>query len=206
VTLEHGYDLLFMGTGNREDPCNRSTADRFYVVKDDHVFTALDETHLVDLTDPAVAVPDLDNATEDADLNGVQDKGWYIRLAAGEKVLAENTVFYKTIYMTTFTPNDDPCLPGGIGKIYAIKYKTGAAALDFDNDGNPERSAVIGGGIPSKVVTVITDTGGVKLFISIGSTNPDLNSETLEAGVVSVDPLTPKNNFFYLWWRELLNL
>jgi hypothetical protein len=87
-----------------------------------------------------------------------------------------------------------------------MAYKTGGAVLDFDNDGTPERSTEIGGGIPSKVVTVITDTGGTKLFISVGSTNPDPDSEALDAGVVAVDPLTPKNNFFYLWWRELLNL
>jgi type IV pilus assembly protein PilY1 len=206
LTLEHGYDLVFMGTGDREDPCNTATTDMFYVVKDDHVVTALDETHLVDVTDPAAAVPDLDDATGDVDLNSIYDKGWYIQLAAGEKVLAENTVFYKTVYMTTFTPNNDPCLPGGVGKLYAMEYKTGAAVIDFDQDGGTERSTDIGGGIPSKVVTVITDTGGTKLFVSVGSTNPDANSEAFDAGVVTVDPLTPKNNFFYLWWRELLNL
>ena len=206
LTLEHGYDLLFMGTGDREDACNPATADRFYVIKDDHVTTALDETHLVDVTDPAAAVPDLDNATGDVDLNSIYDRGWYIQLAAGEKVLAENTVFYKTVYMTTFTPNNDPCLPGGVGKLYALQYKTGEAVLDFDSDGSLERSTDIGGGMPSKVVTVITDSGGAKLFISVGSTNPDPNSEAFDAGVISVDPLTPKNNFFYLWWRELLNL
>jgi type IV pilus assembly protein PilY1 len=151
-------------------------------------------------------VPNLDNENGDVDLNGNIDQGWFIQLAAGEKVLAENTVFYKTAYMTTFTPNDDPCLPGGIGKIYALQYKTGAAVLDFDNNGTPERSINIGGGIPSKVVTVITDSGGVKLFISVGSTNADANSEALDAGVVTVDPLVPKINFFYMSWREVLKL
>ena len=84
--------------------------------------------------------------------------------------------------MTTFTPNNDPCLPGGVGKLYALEYKTGLAVLDFDNDGSLERSTDIGGGMPSKVVTVITDSGGVKLFISVGSTNPDPNSEVFDAG------------------------
>jgi hypothetical protein len=86
-----------------------------------------------------------------------------------------------------------------------MHYKTAQAVLDFDGDSTLERSAEIGGGIPSKVVTVITDVGRVKLFISVGSTNPDPTSEALDAGVVTVDPLLPKNNFFYLWWRELLN-
>ena len=206
VTLEHGYDLVFMGTGDREDACNPATSDKFYAVKDAHEDVTFYETDLVNVTDPAATVPNLDNENGDVDLNGNVDQGWFIQLAAGEKVLAENTVFYKTAYMTTFTPNDDPCLPGGVGKIYALEYKTGAAVLDFDNNGTPERSIDIGGGIPSKVVTVITDSGGFKLFISVGSTNPDANSETFDAGVVSVDPLSPNNNFFYMWWREVLKL
>jgi Tfp pilus tip-associated adhesin PilY1 len=161
---------------------------------------------LVDVTDPAATVPNLDNQTGDVDLNHIIDQGWYLRLASGEKVLAEGTVFYKTLYLTTFAPNDDPCLPGGASRLYALNYKTAAAVIDFNNDTNMERSTVIGGGIASKVVTVITDSGGAKLLISVGSTNPDAISESFHAGVVAVDPLMPPINFFYLWWREVLKL
>ena len=84
--------------------------------------------------------------------------------------------------------------------------KTGQAVLDFDDDDDMERSIDIGGGIPSKVVTVLTDVGGVKSLISVGSTNPEASSESFDAGVVSIDPLAPTRNFFHLWWRELLNI
>ncbi|MGD8523332.1 MAG: PilC/PilY family type IV pilus protein [Desulfobacterales bacterium] len=206
VTLENGYDLVFAGTGDREDPCNPASADRIYSIKDSHEAITINESDLVDVTNPAAVLPDLDNETADVDLDGSIDQGWYIQLAAGEKVLAENTIFYKTLYITTFTPNDDVCMPGGVGKLYGVEYKTGGAVLDFNADGSTERSTSIGGGIPSKVVTVITDLGNTKLFISVGSTNPDQNSESFAAGVVDIDPLTPKKNFFYLWWRELLNI
>ena len=206
VTLEKGYDLVFAGTGNREDACNPNCSDRIYSIKDTHTNSLLTESDLVDVTDPAATVPNLDNQTGDVDLNGNVDQGWFVRLASGEKVLAEGTVFYKTLYLTTFTPNNDPCLPGGVGKLYALNYKTAAAVIDFDNDTNVERSIDIGGGIPSKVVTVISDAGGVKLLISVGSTNPDANSESFYAGVVTIDPLTPPVNFFYMWWREVLKL
>jgi type IV pilus assembly protein PilY1 len=164
VTLEKGYDLVFAGTGNREDACNPNCSDRIYSIKDTHTNSLLTESDLVDVTDPAATVPNLDNQTGDVDLNGNVDQGWFVRLASGEKVLAEGTVFYKTLYLTTFTPNNDPCLPGGVGKLYALNYKTAAAVIDFDNDTNVERSIDIGGGIPSKVVTVISDAGGVKLL------------------------------------------
>jgi type IV pilus assembly protein PilY1 len=206
VTLENGYDLVFMGTGDREDPCKPTAADRIYSLKDTHEVVTLFESDLVDVTNPAATWPDLDSETGDVDQNGKPDQGWYIQLAAGEKVLAENTIFYRTLYFTTFTTNDDVCMPGGVGKFYALEYKTGQAVLDFDGDANKDRSTDIGGGIPSKVVTVLSDTGGAKLFISVGSTNPDPNSESFDAGVVGIVPLAPKNNFFYLWWRELLNL
>ena len=194
-----GYDLIVTGTGDRPGSCDLTSQDRIYVIKDDHGSNTILETDLVDVTSPSDPKPDLDNS------NGI-DMGWFVQLNLGEKVLAENTVFYKTIYWTTFTPNDDPCLPGGVSKIYALNYKTGAAVIDFYGGGTLDRSTLIGGGIPSKVVTVMTDTGGTKLFISVGSTNPDLLSEAFEAGVVAVDPLVPPIDFHYLWWRELLDL
>jgi type IV pilus assembly protein PilY1 len=224
VTLERGYDLVFTGTGDREaacsypgdgtdarDPLANNTAERIYVVKDFHSSDTWLEADLVDVTDPTDPVPDLNSATSDVDGSGDPDQGWYIRLvdvvgeAVGEKVLAEGTVFYKTLYITTFTPNDDPCQPGGEGTIYGLEYKTGAAAVDWDkSDASvvPQRSYALGGGIPSKAVTVITEKGE-KLFISIGSTNPDAESLSIEAGIISLDPKSPPINFFYLWWKEL---
>ena len=44
---------------------------------------------------------------------------------------------------------------------------------------------------------------GQKLFISIGSTLPVEGSDSIEAGILGIDPLAPEINFFYLWWREL---
>ena len=230
VALEKSYDLVMMGTGDRDDACKKGACsdcaspdpypDKIMAVKDDHTATtaspivaeilsgtALQAHDLVDITNAAATPPNLDDSTSDADTNGEIDKGWYLRLvdagdnAVGEKVLAEGSLFYKVFYVTTFTPNDDPCLPGGEGKVYALSYKTGASVLDFNNDGTPERSLVIGGGIPSKPVIIITDDG-VKQFISVGSTNPDDNSEDEGAGILAIDPTFPDINFFYLWWKD----
>jgi type IV pilus assembly protein PilY1 len=122
-------------------------------------------------------------------------------------VLAENAVFYRTVYFTTFTPTPDPCVPGGDGRLYAVQYKTVKSVLDFNKDGSMDRSVVIGGGIPSKPVMVLTDTlAPAKMLISVGSTNPDINSYSFSAGVVSIPPLAPDINFMYRWWRELTNM
>jgi Tfp pilus tip-associated adhesin PilY1 len=215
VTIEKDYDMVFVGIGDRESACSTTTgADRIYAVKDIHGSTTLTETDLVDVTDPADTPPDLDDTTGDVDSNGEYDQGWYIRLvdatgaAVGEKVLAQGTVFYKTFYITTFVPNSHPCKPGGAGKLYALNYLTGAAVLTFGYDADADgiedltRSVLIGGGIPSKPVMVLTKSGE-KILISVGTTDPDPGSQSIEAGIIRVDPLTPKRNFFYIWWREL---
>ena len=221
VTLEKGYDLVFMGTGDRDNACDPTTpADRIYVIKDAHEINssnpvALIEADLVDVTDPAAAVPNLNHTNGDVDSNDRYDQGWFIRLvndsgiAAGEKVLAQGVVFYKTFYLTTFTPNSDRCVPGGNANLYALDYLTGAPVIKFaDTDGDGvndlTRSLILGGGIPSKPVTVITERG-TKLFISVGSTNPHVTSQSIGAGIVSVDPLYPGRNFFYLWWQQIFN-
>ncbi|MDP4248090.1 MAG: PilC/PilY family type IV pilus protein [Bacteroidota bacterium] len=204
LTLEKGYDLLFIGTGDRDNACATASSDRFYCIRDKQVSVTYNETDLVDMTSAPAIQPSLDNLSADVDNNGQVDQGWFIRLGTGEKVLSESMVFYKTVYLTTFMPNSDPCVPGGYGYLYALNYKTAVAVLDFNNDGIKEPSAVVGGGIPSKVVPVITDSLS-KLLISVGSTNADNNSESFAAGVVRIDPLMPPGNFYYRWWRELLN-
>ena len=97
---------------------------------------------------------------------------------------------------------NDPDVPGGDGKLYALSYLTGAAVLDFNNDSNLERMLNIGRGIPSKPVTLITRTG-TKLLISVFCENPSNTSPSLGAGVKNIDPLLPSINLFVRFWREV---
>lgn len=208
VTLENGYDLVFMGTGDQEMACSSDTAaDRIYGIKDTHSSVILTETDLVNVTDTSAAAPNLSIAG-DVDGNGETDMGWYLELvnssgaAIGEKVLAKGMVFYKTYYIATFTPSFDPCVPGGNATLFALNYKTGAAVMSFNGTGL-DRSMVIGGGIPSTVVPIVGGGGNQTLLISLGCTVPDNSSNSTGAGILSIDPLIPARNFFYIWWREL---
>jgi len=179
VTLEWGYDLVFMGTGDREDPCNPISSDRIYSVKDTHDSTTLTESDLIDVTESTAMLPDLNI-----------HQGWYIRLAKGEKVLSEGVVFLKTYYVTTF-------LPGQGGKLYALNYKTGEAVDGY--------LRVIGeaDGLLSKPVIVINKTDQ-KLLVSASRINPgEGGSESVGPGILAIESSAPSANFFYLWWREL---
>ena len=175
VTLEWGYDLVFMGTGDREDPCNPISSDRIYSVKDTHSSTTLTESDLIDVTDLPTTLPDLD-----------VDQGWYIRLAEGEKVISEGVVFLKTYYVTTFSP-----IKGGT--LYALNYKTGVRRS------LPRQI----GGLISKPVVVINKAGH-KLLASVDKINPSEGaSESVGPGILAIEPSAHSANFFYLWWREL---
>jgi type IV pilus assembly protein PilY1 len=175
VTLEWGYDLVFMGTGDREDPCNPISSDRIYSVKDTHASTTLTESDLIDVTDSTSTLPDLNI-----------HQGWYIRLAEGEKVLSEGVVFLKTYYVTTFSP-----IKGGT--LYALNYKTGVSRS------LPRQI----GGLISKPVVVINKAGH-KLLASVDRINPgESGSESVGPGILAIEPSAPATNFFYLWWREL---
>lgn len=194
VTLEEGYDLVLIGSGDRENPCTWFTLDEMYAIKDDH--------SLLPVTTPPPASwvrSDLSDVTSVA--YDPTKKGWRLSLASGEKMLAESTVFAGILYFTTFTPNNDACVPGGAATIYGLLYKTGAAGVDFDANGSPERSLVIGGGIPSRPVVVISDTA-MALFVSVGSANPDDASPSTSAAILK--PNTPALGFNLrtIWWKE----
>ncbi|UCF83666.1 MAG: hypothetical protein JSV50_21295 [Desulfobacteraceae bacterium] len=203
VTLELGYDLVSIGTGDREDPCNPIGSDRIYAVKDSHEDSGqLTEMDLVDVTDPRAPVPDLNDETGDVDNNRLVDQGWYIRLREGEKVLSEGVVFFKTYYVTTFLPGE------GAATLYALHYLTGEAVLTFEEILGPNgldiiRSVEIGHGISSKPVVVITEAVE-KLLVPVGITNPaGSGTGPVGPGILVIEPAAPPSNFFYLWWKEL---
>jgi type IV pilus assembly protein PilY1 len=206
VTLEHNFDLVFIGSGNRDDACSTDNYNALYAIKDVHSDIIVDSLDLNDLenadtdslTNPGYTVPDTLGS----------GNGWYLVMELGEKALSKSIVFNKTLYATTFLPNNEACVPGGYAKLYAVDYLTGAPKFDLDGDGDvdaDDASKVIGGGIPSKPVIVITAAGVSKLLISTSSTNPDQASEETTAGIITVDVEFPDVNFYLKWWKEVFN-
>jgi type IV pilus assembly protein PilY1 len=174
------YEMLFFGTGDREDPKGTKDTDRLYAFKDRNALTTKGEPDLVDVT----GFYSLSADQQTAKINEINTKlGWYLILdkKAGEKCLATPVVYAKVAYFTSFSPSteaiSDPCYVGeGTASIYALNYGTGEAVfnLDLTNDsgGNvvkskTDRTAVIGSAIPSGVV--ITVIGGrVTAYVGVG--------------------------------------
>lgn len=193
VALEKGFDLLLIGSGDRESACNQKTRNRLYVIKDNHQLVNQTETNLANTT-----------AGTTPDLYGTHN-GFYLVLPDGDKALAEGTLFFKVFYITVFSPSTtDPCTPGGVSYLYSFGYKTGAAGADMDGDGTADVATMIGGGIGSKPVVILRDGEKTGLLISVGSTNPDDTvGSTTGAGVIQTEPASPDFNFNMLWWREM---
>jgi hypothetical protein len=86
----------------------------------------------------------------------------------------------------------------GVGRLYALNYKTGAAVHDFsgtpeqDGDnhtvalGKQDRSLSVGTAIPSAPVIAILG-GGARLFIGV------------EGGIVSLPTVATQEMYRYYW-------
>jgi type IV pilus assembly protein PilY1 len=203
-------EYIFFGTGDRTDPNETGVVNRFYAIKNDgSVAGTLDETDLVDVTDDLIQLGTEAEklATQTSLENG---KGWFIRLEnPGEKVVASPRVYGGVAYFTTYTPDTgggegDPCAAStvrGVGRLYAVDYKTGASVSDFsseveiDDDGNvadlgkKDRLIAIGTAIPSAPVIAILENGA-QIFIGV------------EGGIVSMPAIaTPDMNRYY--WHQM---
>ncbi len=224
VILEADYTGLYFGTGDRAHPLNEGTIDRLYALYDREQTTAKTEADMVNVTIDYLQLSDPPAYTGSCpvDDNSVTcilqrlystDKyGWFIKLDqnSGEKALSPAVVFNKVAYFTTYTPNiitDDPCLAGnlGVGRTYAVDYKTGEAVFNFDVTNDDEfasnnndraestqlegvilrrsdRSLVMASGIPSGVVIYVREDGTTGALIGCGGGL--CPSDTLPGGTV----------------------
>lgn len=127
-----GIETLFFGTGNREDPLNKTEVNRFFSVRNTWLDDDLTDSHLVNVSDP--------NGDYEQLLKNM--KGWYIEFAAGEKVVSQAKVDAGIVYFTTYTPDsgsgvnaNDPCAGTGArgqGRLYAVRAKDGKPITDWE--------------------------------------------------------------------------
>jgi hypothetical protein len=177
------YEMLFFGTGDREDPKNMTSVSKLYAIKDKNPASMLTEASLVDVTQDHLQDADTSEEERKTLLDELKTaSGWYISLAehAGEKCLAEAVVFAGSVYYTTFTPVlgdvSDVCFVGeGTARVYILNFKNGNATFNLDGDNDLPESPVIaksdrsmtsGTGIPSGVILaivkgIVTGYGGI---------------------------------------------
>jgi hypothetical protein len=137
-----------------------------------------------------------------ASFTDTSKSGYYISLAAGEKVLADLTAFGGVLYSTTFTPSSstNPCYQGGTARLYGINYTTGAGALIIPGStAPPPRSMDIGTGIPSApIISLRPDSGAPDLYVTTSGSGLT-GAQTQRAGI---NPPGLANRTNLLFWKD----
>jgi type IV pilus assembly protein PilY1 len=112
-------------------------------------------------------------------------KGWYVNMDASngtsgaERVVSDvSAAFNGTVFFTTYSPNTNPCIPGGSTSIWAVKYNTG---------GTPDASTMHG------KAPVQTSSGGIKV-IDLETDFTQREKRKLNADL-SPSGMAPKKNF-----------
>ncbi len=180
---EDGQRWVYVGTGNRAEPCVETEDNCFFAVKDgdygDYLTTA-----------------DMKKVSPDGAYDPAEPySGWYVRFldygnGIGEKVYSSAVIVADTLYFTTFQPDassSDPCESGsGVARLYKFHYVTGG----FEGDTPYEE---IGAGIPQTPVVSTDMFGNTVLVISCG-----------EGGITTITGAPgegrPKRT---IWWRDI---
>jgi type IV pilus assembly protein PilY1 len=170
VIVSKNFDLVMIGSGDREKPLDTTATDKFYMLKDP--FVGKDATGMV-----AIVPGDLTTAGQPVDAF----KGWYLALLAGEKVINAPLSIAGTTFFSTNQPSAaagaalGTCSVNlGVARAYAINSLNGTAAIDRNGDGTKNSSdlstVLTGGGLPpSPVGGVVQLDNGKKVDFIIGS-------------------------------------
>ncbi len=152
------YDAVLVGSGDREHPFDNTVTNRFYMLKDTKVGLAGGLFCGASGSERSCVESDLVDVTSNPYQNtsATIANGWYLTLAAGEKVVGNAITVFGTTYFGTNRPT--PPAPGvcasnlGEAKFYAVGFEAGTATQDFSADGTldaTDRAKVIkGGGFP----------------------------------------------------------
>jgi type IV pilus assembly protein PilY1 len=199
VVATNNFDAIMIGTGDREHPLATNAAssvlNRFYMLKDNDIGKTVSSTFSTIVDADVDSGAELFNATS-AEYDNSR-RGWFVNLAAGEKVVNAPVTIGGFVNFGTNKPTAN--LPGqcsnlGIAQGYSI---------DFIG-GNPTKPVIFtGGGLPPSpvagIVEIVDASGKVtkRPFIIGGGDpqGPGNSGEQVQKSAIEVqDPLikTPK--------------
>lgn len=172
-------EMVYVGTGDREDPTGTGFVDAIYAIPStwinigvgaDVQYKTLTPADLVDVTDNRIQ---LGTEEEKSAIQAAlaEKKGWFIRFSPGEKIFSSPILYNKVLYFTTYIPGSDtesfsdPCTSNvdmGISRLYAIDYMNGAGM--FAGEEGPARYAPEPGyPVPPIIIDPINDDPSLNL-------------------------------------------
>jgi type IV pilus assembly protein PilY1 len=190
-----GQLYLAFGSGERRnlpflgdpDVTELGENNRFYVMIDSDPYEVASPT-LATITEA-----DLTDFSSTSAAQTFTNKGFYIRVADGEKFVTNVEIFSGLVIAASFTPTPsaDPCTARGEGTLYAFDLKTGEGHFS-DGMGGSERGLSLGAGLPTDPKVSI-GVGGKENRVVIEKSGSDI--EIIEAPNVNLNGAT-------LYWRE----
>ena len=217
---------VFFGTGRYFDTIDKTSIDiqHFIGIKDPVLSvgctqssaTNCERNNLLNVTNAAVCIVctgnEVTNVTGVTTFQGLIDKikgdgsvaspgtdGWYMALAAGERVVTPTTVVAGLVFFPSFTPASDMCSDSGSSTLYALYYRTGSAPLEpvigttgttnmlvnksmsLGSGGvasqvsvqvGAQGSGAVGGGCSGRLTGYIQSSSGALTSFCIGGTQP----------------------------------
>ncbi|KWR89996.1 pilus assembly protein [Cupriavidus sp. IDO] len=213
VVSTANFDAIMMGTGDREHPLYTTSTtaglgynvvNRFYMVKDTTLTGGLPSTWV------ALTESSLTDATSTKYVDSTSQKGFYLTLGAGEKVVnAPLTVAGYTYFGTNSpsVPKPGACYPDlGVARGYSISFLTGLGQnanryVTFDGGGLPP-SPVFGIVSVKDGSTGITSNVGV--LIGGGSqTGPGGGNNTSPLGGQKIVPAGVGKRKRLYWYSQI---
>jgi type IV pilus assembly protein PilY1 len=182
VVREADYDILLIGSGDREHPFDYTTANRFYALWDNKATDAAMPTQPYTEADLCDYTNSITNGVASCSCTWPTKRGWYINFEScpGEKTVGGAvTVSGVTIFSTNVPPGSS-CIPAsntspnqcssglGVGRDYAIYYDAGLCGKPFqDSNANGVMEAsdrftknAAGGFSPTGTPVTTTDDNG----------------------------------------------
>lgn len=220
VVFGDTFDSIVIGSGDREHPLSSNPANnvqnRVYMFKDPNLGAGGADLNLTNSGNATPLATDVFNATSNSSVP-TDAVGWYINLAAGEKVVngplvppggslifgtnqpcASGKVDPNTGFCdTTGASTALSCSNTGIARRYSINYLTGAGQGYTNKQGQTVRSEVAAGGgfLPSPVAGKVEINGVPYMFVTDNPLNP--------GGVIPTHVTVPQKRF-RVYWREVL--
>jgi type IV pilus assembly protein PilY1 len=200
------YISVSIGSGYRAHPLDQTASDKFFSIRDPHVFTQLSEDDYRNYD----VITDADLEEVSGALNVVIDsesRGWQFTLPATQKVIANSVTFDDSVFFVAFSPEEntnDPCAPSnGRNFFYRVSVVNGDPVVNNQDTIDPDDpdasrvSELAQGGIAT-----------TPAFLFPGATDPDCEGAACSpppigcVGVECFDPGFVNNPVRTLWTQD----
>jgi type IV pilus assembly protein PilY1 len=212
ATTANNFDTLLIGSGDREHPFDTTVQNRYYMIKDDHGLNAVRASSITEgtagsatgvagqLYDTTADLVQVGTSAQAAAAKSAMTtaSGWYVTLAAGEKVVSGTTTLAGTAIFGTNIPATaatNSCT-GNLGeaRIYMMSYLDGSSTFDVNRSNTLtalDRFEVrAGGGYPPTPVPISVRINGKSYQAAISGTK------------VITPPAPPLNRRYRTYWQR----